>query len=344
MSARSVIVVVLLSGFEALHAQPETTGAVGRHLGQADTITFRLTDGVVEAIDLHVDGAEYTVPLACAEGLRDVHFDTATLGAHERDAAVGEGTFTLFFDMGRETERSFGKLPRVQVSFFRHRLTDMLVTTMTGTQSAFSAKLCATIPVGPVTCKDTRDLQGLTPEVLVQQLKDIRPRMPAGGPPTEPEILRRRIYEELLDWGTASVPALTAALQDPDVRLRQHAALALGILGGGWYPFECGPAKIDIEQALPDLVRALNDGDAQVRAWSTQAIGGLGETGETAVPRLIQLLESGDLSARYSAVRALELIGPPAISALPTLERLLSDPDDDIRRATARAVERIQQP
>ena len=134
-------------------------------------------------------------------------FDTAELGGQGRGAAATQGTFALFFEMGSEAERRLGKLPRVQLSFNRHRLTEMLVTTITGTQSAFSAKLCATVPVGPVTCKDTRDLQGLTPEVLVQQLQDIRPRMPAGGPPTEPEILRRRIYEELLEWGTASVPA-----------------------------------------------------------------------------------------------------------------------------------------
>lgn len=181
MSPLTVIVVALLSGSGSLHAQPERTGAVVRNLGQADTITFRLTEGVVEAIDLHVHGAEYTVPLACAGGLRDVHFETAELSGQGRDAAATQGTFALFFDMGSEAERRFGKLPRVQLSFHRHRLTDMLVTTMIGKQSAFSAKLCATVPVGPITCKDTRDLQGLTPEVLVQQLKDIRPRMPAGG-------------------------------------------------------------------------------------------------------------------------------------------------------------------
>lgn len=344
MSPLSVIVIALLWGPESLPAQPGPTGAVVRSLGQADTITFRLTQGVVEAINLYVHGAEYTVPLACAGGLLHVHFETAELGGQESDAAATPGTFAVFFDKGSEADRRFGKLPRVQLSFYRHRLIEMLVTTATGKQSAFSAKLCATVPVGPITCKDTRDLQGLPPEVLVEQLKDIRPRMPAGGPPTEPEVRRRRIYEELLDWGTVSVPALVAALQDADVRLRQHAALAFGILGGGWYRFECGPARVDIEQALPDLVGALDDPDALVRAWSTQAIGGLGPKAAAAVPRLAQLLDSDDTSTNYSAIMALGFIGPSASAALPTLRRGLSDPDAGIRRATARAIERIQQP
>ena len=137
---------------------------------------------------------------------------------------------------------------------------------------------------------------------------------------------------------------LIAALEDEDVRLRQHAALAFWILGGGWYPFECGPARVDIQQALPDLVRAVDDSDALVRAWSAQAMGGLGAKAAAAVPRLARLLDRGDPSAKYSAIMALGFIGPAASPALPTLRRGLSDPDEGIRRATARAIERIQQP
>src|SRR5205085_2896434 len=107
----------------------------------------------------------------------------------------------------------------------------------------------------PVTCKDTRQLQGLPPEMLVEQLRDLPAPIPAGGrAPSEEK--RRSIYEELLEWGPKSIPPLAAGLQDPDVRLRRNAAIAFQALGGGWYPFECGPAKVDISLALRALVAA----------------------------------------------------------------------------------------
>src|SRR2546428_5913123 len=48
-------------------------------LGSEDTVSFRISQRVVTDIDLHVRGAEYSVPLQCTGGLHDVNFGTVEL-------------------------------------------------------------------------------------------------------------------------------------------------------------------------------------------------------------------------------------------------------------------------
>jgi HEAT repeat protein len=134
-----------------------------------------------------------------------------------------------------------------------------------------------------------------------------------------------------------------AGLKDPDVQLRQHSALAFGVLGSGWWPFECGLTKMDISSALPSLVVALRDCDASVRALAAQAIGGISANAADAVPGLIALLENGDEGSRNSACIALGQIGQAAKAALPALRRALSDTSEDVRRFAAQAIQRIEE-
>ena len=307
-------------------------------LGRENNASFRLSQGLVTQIDLHVRGAEYAVPLECAGGLRDVDFGTVELSQERADNA-----FALFFNMGAEQSRRFGKLPRVQLSFYRGRLTEMLVTTMTSEWSSFSSKLCSSVPVGRITCRDTRELQGLPPEALVQQLRDLPTPLPAGGMASDEERRRRSIYEELLDWGAKSVPPLVVAIKDPDVRLRRNAALAFMVLGGGWWPFECGPATLDIRSALPALIAAFRDSDPDVRAWAAQSVGGIGANAADAVPALTELLKNDNEGSRNSACIALRGIGPAAKSALPALRVALTDKSPQVRRFAAAAIQRIEQ-
>lgn len=303
-----------------------------------DTVSFRLSQRVVTEVDLHVHGAEYSVPLQCAGGLRDVDFGTVELSLQDK---VDDG-FALLFNMGGEQSRQFGDLPRVQLSFYRGRLTEMLVTNKTSERSAFTSKLCSSPPTGPITCRDTRRLQGLAPEVLVQQLRDLPTPLPATASRDERERKRRSAYEELLDWGAKSIPPLVAGLKDPDLRLRRNAALAFMVLGGGWWPFECGPATLDIRPALPGLVAAFTDSDPDVRAWAAQAVGGIGANAADAVPALTELLKNENEGSRNSACIALAKIGPAAKAALPALRVALNDQSQEVRRFAAQAIERIE--
>src|SRR5262249_12410662 len=66
-------------------------------LGQENKASFRVSQRDATEIDLHVRGAEYSVPLQCARKLRDVDFGTVELWqekafARHRDAAGRLGT------------------------------------------------------------------------------------------------------------------------------------------------------------------------------------------------------------------------------------------------------------
>jgi hypothetical protein len=327
----------------ARHAasDPEQSVVITVRLGAEDVVSFQQAQGVVTKLDLRVRGVAYSIPLQCPGGLRDVRFDSAELSRWDQDSEKAEGTFALFFDMGAEQERRFGKLPRVQISMYRRRVSEMLVTRMTGPSSGFSSKLCATLPVGPVTCRDTRQLQGLAPSVLVEQLRALPTPIGADGRRSDAEKTRRNIYEELLDWGADSVPALIGALKNPDVRLRRNVVLAFGALSGGWWQFGCRPARVDIRPALPALVAAFGDSDKDVRAWAAQAVGNMGTSAIPAVRPLLDLLTADDKGVRISACMALGQIGPGANAALPALRAALSD--SMLSGCAARSIQRIDQ-
>lgn len=187
----------------------------------------------------------------------------------------------------------------------------------------------------------------LTPDdahTLVRQLKSLPTPLPTSprsdGSISSAEEQRRRFYESLLQLGPDGVLALSRALSDDDVNLRKNAALALGVLAGGWY--EPSWPKLDIKAALPALVAALQDSDTNVRAWSAQAIGSIGPDAAPAVPDLISLLANSEEGSRNSACIALRFIGPAAKAALPALRKALSDRSKDVQRFAALAIENIE--
>src|SRR5881394_1190688 len=192
----------------------------------------------------------------------------------------------------------------------------------------------------------SQELETLSAEALVQQLRNIPSALPAGAPSngvTPPtEILRSRIYNRLLALHPATVRALAQAFQDPDVEFRRNVALAFGVLSGGWWSFDGERRKADISAALPTLIATLNDADSLVRAWAAQAIGNIGPDAAAAVPALIALLTTGDEAARNSACIALRGIGPAARPALIALRGALSDPSADVRGFAERAIKSIE--
>ena len=93
-------------------------------------------------------------------------------------------------------------------------------------------------------------------------------------PPPLPDLeaRRQRVYDELHALGSASVPALARALRDPDPEMRRDVAVALDVVGGGWWHFPDGDPKLDLRPALPALLSALQD---VPRPWRE----GLGRSG-----------------------------------------------------------------
>jgi HEAT repeat protein len=186
-------------------------------------------------------------------------------------------------------------------------------------------------------------------DALVAKLRELplpMRRQPQGisaansTPPPLPDLeaRRQRVYDELHALGSASVPALARALRDRDPEMRRDVAVALDVVGGGWWHFPDGRPKLDLRPALPALLAGLRDPDPGVRAWVAQDISDIGSGAAAAVPRLRAMLHSSDPESRGTACNALGAIGSAARVALPDLRRSLSDSSPEVRQAARAAI------
>ena len=89
---------------------------------------------------------------------------------------------------------------------------------------------------------------------------------------------------------------------------------------------------------IPELVKSLNDTDADGRASAARALGEIGPGAKEAVPALIKALDDQDGNVRRTAVDSLGAIGPDAKEAVPALISALLDPDPEVRARSAGAV------
>ena len=120
------------------------------------------------------------------------------------------------------------------------------------------------------------------------------------------------------------VPALIAALADPDPYVNGEAADALGRIGAA---------------GVPALVRALEDPQENVRWCAAIALGKVGPDARPAVPALVRALGDATANVRYGAAIALGAIGPAAVrDAREALRESLHDADADVRGGAAWAL------
>jgi HEAT repeat protein len=115
----------------------------------------------------------------------------------------------------------------------------------------------------------------------------------------------RREATDALGWlgptVDRSLPALIAALYDPDQLVRANAGVALGRFGG---------------LAVPALIRQTESGPVEVRRGAALALGFIGKPAEPAIPALVQLLSDPENSVRQEAARSLAKIGPMSVGPL----------------------------
>ncbi|MCI0343396.1 MAG: HEAT repeat domain-containing protein [Planctomycetales bacterium] len=158
-----------------------------------------------------------------------------------------------------------------------------------------------------------------------------------------------------------AVPALRAQLERWDRARQLVAARTLAAIG---------------PDAIPGLVDALGDGNAEVRKAAVEGLVRLGPKAAVAVPRLLRALRSGEpvperemaearerfgqpfadpdemrelyrwsvapVPTRALAARVLGAIGPAARRALPDLLRAARDPDASVREAATAAVRSVE--
>ena len=163
--------------------------------------------------------------------------------------------------------------------------------------------------------------------------------------------------------GAAEVAVLSQELGAPNVVVRREAAYTLDKMGAA------------AKDALPALIRALDDNDKQVWSFSISAIANLGpdakdaipalidglgnrksrgrdrdrrqvvtrsafalsQIGKTAIPALVEALKSDDTGQRAGAAKALAGMGGDAVPAIPELIANLKG-EDEVRRETVEAL------
>jgi HEAT repeat protein len=126
------------------------------------------------------------------------------------------------------------------------------------------------------------------------------------------------------------LPVLTAALRDQRGQYaRIMAAQGLGCLGS------------KAKTAVPQLKRALEDEDAQVRVDAAGALWRVAKKADLAVPVLIKALAKDSGADRYRAMFYLGKIGKAAHQAVPALLAVWKDPKDGQREQAAKALKAI---
>jgi hypothetical protein len=147
--------------------------------------------------------------------------------------------------------------------------------------------------------------------------KGNRARLPDFGSPPKPDAAQITKARDQL-WPAGAPPLVSTSsplMTTPLARewgVRETAIDALARIG---------PA------AIPSLIVALEDPNADVRDRAAQSLARMGPPAKEAVPMLIAALEDPDWSVRRSAARALGQIGPEAAPAVPALMQLLKSPD-----------------
>lgn len=124
-----------------------------------------------------------------------------------------------------------------------------------------------------------------------------------------------------------AIPHLTRLLlqyENEDIRTR--AARALGAIG---------------PDAIPSLLKALKDGNAEVRGCAAAGFYEMGANGEEAVPELAAALHDSNAEVRTRIAEALEKIGPAAKAAIPSLVEALKDDNKQVRGSAAQALKKI---
>lgn len=121
------------------------------------------------------------------------------------------------------------------------------------------------------------------------------------------------------------VESLVNDLADPDIEVRNHAALALHDLGPAAAP------------AVPALVASLSDDDVSVRGAAAMALGAVGAAAKEAVETLLRVSAHDPCHfMRAEALNALAVIAPRDIRLMMDLPYLLHPPL--VRKNAPRAV------
>jgi len=160
----------------------------------------------------------------------------------------------------------------------------------------------------------------------------------------------------LMKMGPAAreaMPALSAALTDPNLEVVKFAAITLGKIGGeGVPPLILGLqdedetlqaiASLGLREAgaaaVPSLIRLLRSSNRTTASYASST---LGKIGEPAVNDLVVALDHHDTQVRGLALLALGAMGDVAKVAVPAIRKRLNDDHPGVRKAAADILSKI---
>jgi HEAT repeat protein len=133
-----------------------------------------------------------------------------------------------------------------------------------------------------------------------------------------------------LGWlAREALPALVAALNDDDAKVREAAAQAIGQMG---------------PESLPTLAGMLNHSDKYVRRHAVWALGKLGPIARSVLKDLCDSLRDADPRTASGAAQALGQMGSDAAEAVPALAEAMRGTNIVLCRLAAKALSQIGAP
>ncbi len=145
---------------------------------------------------------------------------------------------------------------------------------------------------------------------------------------------------------SVAIPALTAALEDPDAGVR--SASAMGLVTAIQRAGSAGASQQVVREAVEDLLRSLKDTQPEVRAAIVQSLWMIvitwsGQAGVIDQNQVVEVLIGAagdpDIAVRQAAIRGLGGIGPRVLrEPPPILVAAVEDESEKIRAAAAIAI------
>lgn len=134
--------------------------------------------------------------------------------------------------------------------------------------------------------------------------------------------------------GDEGLPALTAALANPQLSGCRDAAYVLGING----PFKFGT---NVVSAVPLLARCASDKDPELAAAAVKALGRIGQAPGIALPAITNALLSPSSGTRREAIHALSRFAGEKGRVVPALLPALTDTNLFVRFAASNLLQQL---